>query len=85
MNHKSHDDQRSTSTEKFCNEMLDTLNMISQICNEELLPTLARMRQTRDESSTVCTAKEYDMLGDTYPDIISSTHDDGSMDVHFLT
>ena len=56
--------------------MLDTLDRISKICNEELLPTLARMRQTHVEYNTDCKAKECNFLGDTLPDKISSTHDD---------
>ena len=56
--------------------MLDSLDRISKICNEELLPTLARMRQIHDEYNSVCMAKECDILGDTLPNKISFTHDD---------
>ena len=65
--HKSHNYQRSTSTEKLYNAMLDTLESISKICNEELLPNVARMRQTLDESSTIFKAKKCDILSDTLP------------------
>ena len=55
--------------------MLDTLDSMSKICNEELLPTLVRMKQTHDESKIVCKAKECDVLCDTHLDKISSMHD----------
>ena len=61
---------------KHYNKMLTTLDRMNKICNEELLPTLTRIKQTRDESSMVCMAKECDILGDTLPDKISSTYDD---------
>ena len=55
---------------------LDRLDMMNKICNNELLPTITRMKQTRDESSTVCMAKECDILGDKILKKISSTYDD---------
>ena len=61
--------EKSRNFNKLCKETLTTLDSMSQIWKEEILPTLARMRH-----------KECDTLVDVHHERINSTHD-GSRDV----